>query len=530
MVVKNIVKKNTYYDSVTLMMISSKITSLEGILDATVMMGTDYNKKLMTDSGLLLPENADITSNDLVIAAKADSEERIEELVKVIEDELQKKNSDTHEGDLRAKTLNTAIKRLPGANFTIISVPGKHAKREAMKALENDIHVLLFSDNVSIEEEIELKDKAIEKGLLMMGPDCGTAIISGAALGFANVVNRGKIGMVAAAGTGLQEVTCLVSRFGEGVSQAIGTGGRDVKEYVGGRMMLMGIEALAQDEETEVIVIISKPPHKSVMEKIFKSIENIDKPVVTCFIGGSSIEIDKGTVIQTFTLEDAAHAAVSLARGEKIENIIFTSSKETIKEIVQRETRKLSENQKYIRGVYSGGTLSSEAMVLMNDYVEEIYSNTPLKENGLLKDIEKSEKNTVLDMGDDYFTNGRPHPMIDPRLRLERMKKEALDPETAVVLLDVVIGYGAHEDTAGTLIPTIEEINNELQKEGRSVSFIASVCGTDEDIQCRKDQIEKLEKGGVIVMPSNAQATRLALLISSKGEAWSKMMGGSVNE
>lgn len=529
MVIKNIIKKNTYYDSVTLMMISSKITSLEGILDATVMMATDYNKKLMTDSGLLLPENLDITSNDLVIAAKAESDEKITELVSVIEEELQKKSDASSEGDLRAKTINTAVKRLPNANFTIISVPGKHAKREVLKALDNNLHVLLFSDNVSIEDEIELKDKAIEKGLLMMGPDCGTTVISGAALGFANVVNKGKIGMVAAAGTGLQEVTCLVSQLGEGVSQALGTGGRDVKEKIGGRMMLMELEALAQDEETEVIVIISKPPHKSVMEKIFKFIEKVEKPVVTCFISGEPMNVEKDTVIQTFTLEDAAHAAVNLARGNKIEKVIFTKSQEEVKEIVEKEISKLGENQKYIRGLYSGGTLSSEAMVLISNYVGEVYSNTPIKEDGLLKDIEKSEKNTVLDLGDDYFTNGRPHPMIDPRLRVERIKKESSDPETAVILFDVVLGYGSNEDMAGALTTAIDEVKQKLA-EGRHISFVASVCGTDEDIQSRKEQIEKLQNSGVIVMPSNAQATRLAILIVSKGETWSKMIGGLASE
>lgn len=529
MIIKNIIKKNTYYDSVTLMMLSSKIASMDGILDATIMMATDYNKRLMTDSGLLLPENAEISANDLVIAVKTEEQSKIEEVVKTVEEELQKKNDTAQEGDLKARTLETALKRLPNANFTVISVPGRYAKNEAMKALENDLHVLLFSDNVSIEDEIELKDKAIEKGLLMMGPDCGTTIISGTALGFANLVNRGKIGMVAAAGTGLQEVTCLVSRLGEGVSQGLGTGGRDVKEAIGGRMMLMGLQALAQDDETEVIMIISKPPHKSVMEKIFKFVEGVNKPVVTCFISGSKIDINNPRVIQTFTLEDAAYAAVSLAKGTVVEQVIFTEDKERINSILAQEISKLNEEQKYIRGLYSGGTLCSEAMVLMKDTMGDIYSNTPLDEKGLLNNIEVSEKNTVLDLGDDYFTNGRPHPMIDPRVRLERMRKEALDKETAVILLDVVLGYGSHEDMAGELISAIGKINKELEAEGRKISYIASICGTDEDIQNRKEQVEKLEEAGIIVMPSNAQAVRLAVLVASKTKDCGEIVGGNHN-
>jgi len=364
----------------------------------------------------------------------------------------------------------------------------------------------------------------------MMGPDCGTAIISGAALGFANVVNRGKIGMIAAAGTGLQEVTCLVSRLGEGVSQALGTGGRDVKEAIGGRMMLMGLEALAKDDETEVIVIISKPPHKSVMDKIFKFLEGVNKPIVTCFIGGNKVEVDNLRITQTFTLEDASHAAVNIARGKKVEEVIFSEDIEVIKNMVEREVCKLSQDQKYIRGLYSGGTLCSEAMVLMKDHMEDIYSNTPLEKDGLLANVEVSEKNTILDLGDDYFTNGRPHPMIDPRLRLERIKKEALDKETAVILLDVVLGYGSNEDMAGEITTTIEKINKELKAEGRTVSYVASVCGTDEDIQNRSEQIEKLQNAGVLVMPSNAQAVRLAILISAKGEKCCELVGGAKNE
>lgn len=530
MLVKNIIKKNTYYDSVTLMVISSKITSLDGVLDATVMMATDNNKRLMSESGLLLPENMEISSNDLVIAVKSETEDTVEEVVKTIEGELEKKNDAADEGDLKAKTLDTALRRLPAANFTVISVPGRYAKEEALKALENDLHVLLFSDNVTIEEEIELKDKAIEKGLLMMGPDCGTTIISGAALGFANVVNRGKIGMVAAAGTGLQEVTCLVSRLGQGVSQALGTGGRDVKEAIGGRMMLMEIEALAADDETEVIVIISKPPHKSVMDKIFKLLEGINKPVVTCFIGGDKADLDNFRITQTFTLEDAAHAAVDIATGKQIEKVIFGEGIEKIKNMVEKEVSMLSKEQKYIRGLYSGGTLSAEAMVLMKDYIKETYSNTPLDKDGLLTNVEVSEKNTVLDLGDDYFTNGRPHPMIDPRLRIERIRKEAMDKETAVILFDVVLGYGSNEDMAGELSSTIEKINKELKVEGRTVSYIASVCGTDEDIQNRKQQIDKLENVGVLVMPSNAQAVRLAILVATKGETLGQLVGGAKNE
>ena len=243
MIIKNVVKPNSYYDSVTLMMISSKLAALEGIKNAAVMMGTDYNKSLMTNSGLLLPAHQEITPNDMVIGIIAENEESAENALRAVEEHLANKKTSGGNDELRVKTLDSAVKRLQDANFTIISVPGKYAKNEAMKALDNNLHVLLFSDNVSIEEELELKEEAVRKGLLMMGPDCGTAIINGVALGFANVLKRGNIGLVAAAGTELQEVSCIVSRLGGGISQAIGTGGRDLKEKIGGKIIISVTES-----------------------------------------------------------------------------------------------------------------------------------------------------------------------------------------------------------------------------------------------------------------------------------------------
>src|SRR5690606_14776291 len=125
--------------------------------------------------------------------------------------------------------------------------PGVYAAFEAFRALENNLNVMMFSDNVTVEDEIKLKDLAVKKDLLMMGPDCGTAIINGVGLCFANKIKRGPIGLVAASGTGLQEVTVLIDQFGGGISQAIGVGGRDLSKDVMGRMTLHAINALNAD-------------------------------------------------------------------------------------------------------------------------------------------------------------------------------------------------------------------------------------------------------------------------------------------
>ena len=527
MIVKNIAKRNYYYDSVTLMMISSKLTHLEGIKNAAVMMGTDYNKSLMINSDLLLPEYKDVSPNDMIIGIMAEDEASAETALKAAEEYLINKKVKEGSDDFMVKTTDAAIKRLGNANFAIISVPGKYAKNEAMRALDNNLHVLLFSDNVSIEEELELKEKAVRKGLLMMGPDCGTAIINGVGLGFANVVNRGNIGIVAAAGTGLQEVSTIISRLGGGISQALGTGGRDLKEQIGGKMMLMGLEALSEDDNTKVIVLISKSPSAMVMKEILEKVKSIiDKHVVTCFLGGDPFFMKDSGAIPAQTLEDAAIIAVRLNHNLQAENLFFTTPKEEIRAIARNEIVKLKPGQKYVRGLYSGGTLCYEGMLILRDVIGDIYSNVPLKSKLRLESIQASKEHTFIDMGDDFFTNGRPHPMIDPRLRVERIKQECSDPETAVILLDVVLGYGSNEDPAGALVPAVLEAKQKAVSENRYVSVVASVCGMEHDPQIRGHQEEKLREAGIIAMPSNAQASKMAALIVTRGKYIDEMFGG----
>jgi len=522
MITKNFIKENSYYDSVTLMTISSKISSMDGVKNAAVMMGTDYNKNLMKDSGLLLEENLDSDSNDMIIGVIAEDEERAQMVIDEVENQLNKKNNASISGELKVKTLDTAIEKINGLNFTVISIPGKYARAEVEKALDNDLNVLLFSDNVSITDEIELKDKAIEKGLLMMGPDCGTAIINGAALGFANVINRGNIGMVAASGTGLQETSCIIDKKGAGLSQGLGTGGRDLKEQVGGKMMMVGIDALAEDDETEVILLVSKPPAENVMKKILDRVESINKPVIACFLGGDPELVKDSKAIFAETLEDAAVMAVNASKGEEYQNVIFDMSDEEVNKIVEKEIASKKDNQKYIRALYTGGTLAYEGMLIVKKDIDNIYSNISLKGTKELENVEKSEKNTFLDMGDDYFTDGRPHPMIDPRLRVDRIEEEAKDNEVSVILLDLVLGYGSHEDPAGEAVKAIEKARELSEKDGRHITFISSICGTDKDIQDFEEQEKKLKDAGVIVMKSNAQAARLASLIINK----SRNLGG----
>jgi len=508
MLIKGFIKKGEYFDSVSLMIVSREISKMEGILDSAVVMGTHENRSILEAVDLLVPEFENTNDTDLLIGIKADSEKKISDALRRVEElflKMRNKSDDTIE--FQPKSLEGALKQLPDANLSLISVAGKYAAREAKKALENDLNVMLFSDNVSIDDELKLKNIALEKGLFVMGPDCGTAIINGVPLAFANVVNRGNIGIVAASGTGLQEVSSIISNEGAGISQAIGTGGRDVKKEIGGIMFIEGIKALNTDYQTEVIVLISKPPDDEVLEKISNEIEKIKKPIVTIFIGGDPEIIKKAGAIPADTLEQTALFAVAISKGLDIKDSIDTIKKrnEEIFKIAEKEISSKSKNQKYLRGLFSGGTLCDEVQLILKNKIGEVFSNTPLNPEYKLKDSWKSEKNTILDLGDDEFTVGRPHPMIDFSLRNKRILEEANNPEVAVILFDVVLGYGSNMNPAEELVPILKK----TKQISPDISLICSITGTDKDPQNREYVRSELDKSGVIIMPSNAAVSEL---------------------
>ncbi len=512
------IRKNTYYDSVALMLITKEIKKMPNIKEVMVGMGTELNVELTENLGLSNNEIRSLTPNDFFIAAMSDEENSLETIVKKVEELLNAKGADYESiNQYKPTTISAAVKHLEDANMAIISLPGKYAANEAKKALNNNLNVMLFSDNVTVDEEIELKKIGRDKGLLVMGPDCGTAIINGVPLCFANVVRRGDIGVVGASGTGTQEVTVIIDKMGGGVSQVIGTGGRDLKSEVGGIMMIEGFKALINDEGTKVIVLISKPPAPEVAQKILNMVKTTDKPVVACFIGGDRCVIENHGAYSSVNLEDAARKAVLLSKGKRIEDFTdFTLSDVEINEIVQGECKRFSSGQKYLRALYTGGTLADEAMKMLGKEGYRIYSNVPLSPDLKLKNIHKSLKHTCVDLGDDDFTVGKPHPMIDPATRVERLSKEAADPEVAIVLMDFVLGYGSNIDPAGEMIESIKNAKNIMEESNRYLCVIGYICGTDRDPQNYKSQSEKLEKAGVILMPSNAQAVKLCSLILAR--------------
>jgi succinyl-CoA synthetase alpha subunit len=504
-----LIKKNTYFDSVTLMGITKRLASLEGVLNLSVSMGSDLNKALLRDSGMSTPEAEAATPNDLIISFCLEDEENTAQLFESIEKGLVNRNKG---GASKAKPvgIKSALNASPDANMVVISLPGEYAVLEAKRALQQDLHVMMFSDNVSIEDELMLKSLAHQKGLLMMGPDCGTAIINRKALCFANVVNQGRVGVIGASGTGTQEITVLLDQYGYGVSQVIGTGGRDLSKNINAIMMCDALQALAQDPGTDLIVLVSKPPEVSVAEKVSHLAKQAGKPVVVCFLSEGISRASDANLHFANTLEEGAQKAVALLNtSAKVAPVAVDTA------LVAELSNKLDAGQKYVRGVFCGGTLTDEARIIFKNQCPDLpcYSNVAKKPEEKLVNPNESVKNSFVDMGDDAFTVGKPHPMIDPTLRNLRLIQEAVDPQTAVILLDIVLGFGSNEDPAGVTLEGIEAAKKAAQQQGREVIFVGYVLGTDKDPQIMKLQMQKLESAGVILGKNNAHAARIAAAI-----------------
>lgn len=513
MITKALIKKGEYYDSVTLMLVAKEINTTEGVVDSAVVMGSKENKSILASSGMMLAELENTEDSDLLIVIKAEKENQLDTIFATVDEHFKKVKSKSSDlTDIKPHSIESALKKYPETNFAIISISGKYAAVEAMNALKNNLHVMIFSDNVSLEDELKLKQYGASKGLLVMGPDCGTAIINGVPLAFANVVNSGNIGIVAASGTGLQETSCIISNNGAGISQAIGTGGRDVKKEIGGIMFLEALKALDNDKNTKVILLVSKPPYADVLEKIAVQIKKINKPVVAIFIGGDTTVLKNAGAITASTLEEAGLLAACISKEKVITEIpvLLKDRNEKLGEVAKNEAAKKTPKQKYLRGLFSGGTLCDETQLILKDSMGYVYSNTPLNADFRLADIWKSKKNTIVDMGDDDFTVGRPHPMIDFSLRTKKIVEEASDSEVAIILLDVVLGYGSNLNPSEELVPAIKQ----AFVLSPTISIICSITGTPKDPQNMEKVKLQLEKAGAIVMKSNAAASVLCSKIA----------------
>ena len=505
LVVLNRVRRSFYLDSVALMRLARELAALADVDEAALMIGSASNKQVLADAGLLADEGRSAGADDLVIALRAAGDEAGRDALAYAESLLERPAADAEGSQTwRPKTLAGAAEALAGANLALISVPGEFAADEARKALKAGLHVMLFSDNVSLDDERALKEDARARARLLMGPDCGTALIGGVPLGFANALPVGDVGIVSASGTGLQEVSCLIARMGYGISHAIGVGGRDLTDAVGGIMTVEAIGALDRDPATRRIVLISKPPDAGAADAVFARVSQSRKPFSVCFLGLESVVAPPNARFAT-TLRAAAEGVVG----------------ESVASTPRRDATALGDRDRgWIRGLFTGGSLCAEAQVVLKAAGEPVASNAPIPGVAACRG-EGASCHVLLDLGASEYTVGRPHPMIDPAPRNKALAGAMEEPGLAVVLLDVVIGYGAHEDPAGEVAATLAGraplgcgAQHERRRADGRPAVVASVCGTSDDPQGYDRQVECLEGAGVIVAGSNAEAAEIAVRLA----------------
>jgi FdrA protein len=492
---------DTYIDSVLLLQATRTMSESAGVSWATAVMATPANVAALREEMVVSEQLDAAKANDLVLAVRALDQETGQAAVeRGVAQLFVDRSTAGHPTTIVNRTLDGALRELPDANVAVVSVPGPYAALEAHKALSAGLDVLLFSDNVGIDEEIALKDHALSAGRLLMGPGAGTAMLGGCCLGFCNVVRAGRVGVVAAAGTGAQEVMTLLDRWGEGLSHVIGVGGRDLSERVGGRMAAHAVQALDDDPSTELILLVSKPPSPPIARAVIGSSEST--PVVAALVGlPEGTELGDGTRMSS-TLEGGVLMAME-ALGSPV-----TAAWASLRREVEAGTASLAANRRLVRGFYSGGTLCYEALTLLEPWVGPVWSNTPLDDSHHVPAPPGSH--VCLDLGEEEYTQGRPHPMIDPGSRIELLHDVTTEPDVGVVLLDVVLGYGAHADPASQLAPACAEVV------ASGPSVVVYVLGTDADPQQLSRQRDRFRDAGCVIAPTGARAALTAVAIAER--------------
>ena len=487
---RNAVRRGFYLDSVALMRLSREIAALSGVEDAALMMATPANKAILTEAGLLDPDGPSAGANDLILAVRAQGAEAADAALAAASLLLERQPSAGNAAvPQHPRSLRGALGAQPGANLALISVPGDYAAAEARKALSCGLDVMIFSDNVPLAEEVALKREGKALGRLVLGPDCGTAIIGGTPLAFANRVPRGDIGLIGASGTGLQEVSCLLAVAGRGISQAIGVGSRDLGREVGALSTLAAIDLLDADPATARIVLISKPPHPEVVATVLARVGESRKRFTLCFLGADAMALPR----------NASTAATLSAAAEDVLGAAIAAAPATSPMPAARDG--------LILGLYAGGSLAAEAQLVL------IAAGRPVASNAAVPGAEAlaaagPRVDRIIDLGADEFTRGRPHPMIDPAVRSDKLRGALLDRGVAVILLDIVLGLGAHPDPAREVAAVVAGAPPDRPH------LVASVTGTEADPQVRSRQIATLNAAGVLLAPSNARAAALAVALA----------------
>jgi FdrA protein len=482
--------RGAYHDSVTLLQVSRTLGAVAGVHAAQVAMGTELNLDVLATMGFDVPLHAG--ANDLVLALRATDDDAVAQ-ARLALDAALAPSAASGRGlgtQVPGRTAGAAARRLPEANLALVSVPGQHAFTEAMDALEAGLSVMLFSDNVSVEAEVRLKDEGTRRGLLVMGPDCGTASVAGVGLGFANVVRPGPVGVVAASGTGAQQLMCMLDTVEVGISHCLGVGGRDLSAAVGGRSTRQALAMLDEDPATELIVLVSKPPDPVVARDVTAYASSLATPVLVALLGEGQDDL----------------TAVARRAAERLGV--------TWRDPWSWDGQPAPVAGGSLRGLFAGGTLCDEAMVIAASALGEVRSNIALRPGWALGPDLRSAGHVMVDFGDDELTRGRPHPMIDQRLRVDRIALEATDPTCSVLLLDVVLGHGAHPDPAAELAPALAAARQTARDDGRDLAVVVSLCATENEPQDPRRQADALHEAGAAIFASNAAAARHAVSLT----------------
>lgn len=472
-----------YADSVSLMQVSQSVADTDGVQAALVAMGTNVNLELLPGMGFEVSD-LDAGPNDLIVAIRADNDHALGDALATVDAGLAgTRGGGGSRGFGAAPAPRTTADAIDGdTTLVLVSTPGEHAVAEARDAIAAGVDVMIFSDNVSVDDEVGLKDAGEAADLLVMGPDAGTTIVGGVGLGFANVVAPGPVGIVAASGTGAQQLSCLLDDAGIGVSHVLGVGGRDLSAAVGGRATRNALALLDEDPATELVVVLSKPPAPEVAKTVTAAAEAADTPVHMALLGPGRDDL---TTIAEQVAETLGRPPLSPASW--------------LREPVP------SPRPGRLVGLFAGGTLATEAVLLAGEVLDDpVHANVATDVATPLDGAITADGHVVVDLGEDDYTAGRPHPMIDQTLRLERIAAEA--PDTAVLLLDVVLGHGAHPDPASELVPALAA----ARQANPDLAIVVSLCGTANDPQDRDAQATALYDAGASVHLSNAEAVRTA--------------------
>ena len=514
---RHLLRPSSYLDSVVLLALQRALAAAPGVEQAAAVMATPANRELLAEAGLLPEGLVAARPDDLVVVVAAADDAAAEAALERVDELLAARRTAGNGVAHRPRSLEGALRALPEARWVLVSVPGRHAAEAARRALELGRHVFLFSDNVALADEVALKREAAARGLLVLGPDCGTAVVAGVGLGFANRVRRGAVGLVAASGTGLQAVLCHLDERGAGVSHALGTGGRDLTDEVGGATALQALALLANDEETRVVVLISKPPAPAVAGRLLAAAAACGKPVVAWLLGTAPPGREVGGIHFAVSPADAADLASRLASAPTQGTTPLDPDATDAFPRVPRSPESPRAEPRFVRALFGGGTLALQAVAGLQLVCDPLFTNVPLRPQQRLEDPHRSRAHSVIDLGADELTAGRPHPMLDPTLLAERLLAEAADPGVATLLFDVVLGDGAHPDPAAALAPAASAALALAERDGRDLEVLALLQGTAGDPQGTADQEARLAAAGARVCRSIEEAI---------GAVWRRLAAG----